>query len=253
MATAIKEILRFCDDLLDAASFEDWSPNGLQVAGPSQASVVVTGVTARLELFERAAELGASLVIVHHGVLHDAGGPIDHLAAARLKALLTNDIALAQYHLPLDAHPQIGNNALLAEALGATNEGSCCPVKDKEIGVIAGFPGDGVKATELVERVEAVCGQAPLALLYGPERIKRLAIVRGGGAGEVTTVSMLGLDGLLTGEPTEHAVPLAAEAGIHLICAGHHATETFGIKRLGELVGEKFPVEHHFINIENPV
>lgn len=253
MAGSVREILGFCDELLDSHAFDDWSPNGLQVAGASETETVVTGVTARLSLFTEAARLGASLVVVHHGVLHDAGGPIDHLAAARLKALFTNGIALAQYHLPLDAHPEIGNNALLAGALGATNEGSCCAVRGKEIGVIAAFPDGGIRAPELVERVEAVCGQAPLALLHGPDEVRRIAIVSGAGAGEVPAVSALGLDGLLTGEPAEHAVPLAEEAGIHLICAGHHATETFGIRRLGEMIAERFAVEHHFVNIENPV
>lgn len=253
MAAPTKDIITWCNELLDAQTFDDWSANGLQVVGADDVDCIVTGVTARLELFEQAAAMGAGLVITHHGILHGAGGPIDRLQAARLKCLLVNGIALAQYHLPLDAHPSIGNNALLAEALGATNEGSCCPVKGRAIGTIAGFDGAGISAADLVERVERVCGQAPLALLNGPQEIRRIAIVSGAGAGEVGTVSGLGLDGLLTGEPTEHAVPLAQEAGIHLICAGHHATETFGIKRLGEMIAEEFGVEHHFINLINPV
>ncbi len=119
MASALTaEVIAFCDDLLDSASFDDWSPNGLQVFGTTRTEVVVTGVSARLELFERAAELGAGLVIAHHGILHGAGGPIDRLQGERLKGLLLPGIALAQDHLPLDAHPTIGNNALLAEGWG---------------------------------------------------------------------------------------------------------------------------------------
>ncbi|MEI6447045.1 MAG: Nif3-like dinuclear metal center hexameric protein [Actinomycetes bacterium] len=246
------EVIAFCDELLDSTSFDDWSPNGLQVFGASETGMVVTGVSARLELFERAAELGAGLVIAHHGILHGAGGPIDRLQGERLKALLLPGIALAQYHLPLDAHPTIGNNALLAEGLGATIAGRCCPVRGREIGVVAEFPG-GIPAAELVERVERLCANPPLALLEGPDMVRRIAIVSGAASGEVSTVAALGLDGLLTGAPSESSVPLAAEAGIHLICAGHHATETFGISRLGDAVAERFGIEHRFIDIPNPV
>ena len=252
MPTEIDEIINFCDTLLDAAAFDDWSPNGLQLPGRTETDTIVTGVTARLELFEAAADLGAGLVITHHGILHGAGGRIDRLQAARLKALLSNDLALAQYHLPLDAHPEIGNNALLAKGLGAEVTGRCCAVKGREIGVVAAFAG-GIEADELVARVEALCGRPPLALLNGSSPIKRLGIVSGAAASSVPAIAELGLDGLLTGEPSEHAVPLAAEAGIDLICAGHHATETFGIKRLGELIAERYGLTHQFVNIDNPV
>lgn len=254
MGTArIKEIISFCDDLLDAGSFDDWSPNGIQVAGGDATSIVVTGVSARLELFARAAELGAGLVICHHGILHGAGGPIDRRQGARLKALLVPGIALAQYHLPLDAHPAIGNNALLAAGLGAEVTGHCCAVRGREIGVIADFGDDGIPVETLVGRIAGLCRREPLALLNGPAVIRRLAIVSGAAAGEVGTVADLGLDGLLTGEPSESSVPTAAEAGIHLICAGHHATETFGISALGDAIAERFGIEHRFIEIPNPV
>ena len=253
MGTAlINDVIAFCDELLDSESFDDWSPNGIQVAGTDSTSMVVTGVSARLELFERAAELGAGLVICHHGILHGAGGPIDRRQGARLKALLVPGIALAQYHLPLDAHPKIGNNALLAAGLGATVSGRCCPVRGREIGVIADF-ADGIAAEALVERVAALCRREPLALLDGPQVIKRIAIVSGAAAGEVGAVADLGLDALLTGEPNESSVPLASEAGIHLICAGHHATETFGIEALGSAIAGQFGIEHRFIEIPNPV
>jgi dinuclear metal center YbgI/SA1388 family protein len=251
-ATQVSEIIDFCDDLLSASSFNDWSPNGIQVFGNPTTESVVTGVSARLELFERAADAGAGLVICHHGILHGAGGPIDRRQGARLKALLVPGINLAQYHLPLDAHPEIGNNALLAQHLGATITGRCCAVRGSEIGVIADF-GQGVSAAELVKLVTAACGREPLALMHGPETVRRIAVVTGAASGEVGIVADLGLDGLLTGEPSESSVPLAAEAGVHLICAGHHATETFGIKALGDAIAARFGVAHSFIEIPNPV
>jgi len=251
-ATQVSEIIEFCDELLSANSFNDWSPNGIQVFGNPTTEAVVTGVSARLELFERAADAGAGLVICHHGILHGAGGPIDRRQGARLRALLVPGITLAQYHLPLDAHPEIGNNALLAQQIGATITGRCCPVRGTEIGVIADF-GQGISATELVARVGAACGREPLALMHGPETVRRIAVVTGAASGEVGTVADLGLDGLLTGEPSESSAPLAAEAGVHLICAGHHATETFGIKALGEAIAARFDVAHSFIEIPNPV
>lgn len=253
MATArVDEIIAFCDGLLDAQSWDDWSPNGVQVHGAEETDVVVTGVTARVALFESARDAGAGLVIAHHGILHGAGGPIDRLQGARLKALLDPGIALAQYHLPLDGHLEIGNAALIASGLGATIEGGCCPARGRDAGVIAGF-GDGIAADELVGRTAALCGSEPLAILAGPERVRRVAIATGAAAGEITTAAALGLDALITGEPSEHAVPLAEEAGVHLICAGHHATERFGVRRLGELVAERFGIGHEFVDIPNPV
>jgi len=248
----VEEIIAFCDELLDAGGYDDWSPNGLQVHGPAETGLVMTGVTARVALFERAAAAGAGLVIAHHGILHGAGGPIDRLQGARLKALLEPGIALAQYHLPLDGHPAIGNAALIAEGLGAQVVGGCCEVRGRDAGVIALFR-EGIGATELVGRIATLCGRDPLAVLAGPQTVRRAAIATGAAAGEIATAAALGLDALITGEPAEHAVPLAEEAGVHLICAGHHATETFGVRRLGELVAERFGIGHEFVDIANPV
>jgi dinuclear metal center YbgI/SA1388 family protein len=250
--TEISEIIGFCDALLDSNSFDDWSHNGLQLAAAAETNSVVTGVSARLELFESAAAIGSSLVVVHHGILHGAGGPIDALQAARLKSLLVNGISLAQYHLPLDAHPQIGNNALLARALGATVTGRCAPVRGREIGVICEFL-DGIDSAELIQRTASVCGQEPLAILAGPQTVHRIAVVTGAASGEVAHIASLGLNALITGEPSESSVPLAQEAGVHLVCAGHHATERSGIEQLGEAIAERFSIPHHFIDIPNPV
>jgi dinuclear metal center YbgI/SA1388 family protein len=250
---AISEIINFCDGLLDSQSFDDWSPNGLQLDASNDTGLIVTGVSARLSLFEMAAEMEAGLVIVHHGILHGAGGPIDRRQAARLYELLDNGISLAQYHLPLDAHPEIGNNALLAEAIGATVTGRCCSVRGREIGVVGEWQGDGLHLDDLAALMRDACGQDPLIIDAGDHPIRSAAIVTGAASGEIGTAADLGLDALITGEPSESSVALAEEAGVHLICGGHHATETLGIEALGNAVADEFGITHHFVNVPNPV
>jgi dinuclear metal center YbgI/SA1388 family protein len=254
MAARTADIVAFLDELLEADRFADLGPNGLQVPGAEEVSTVVTGVSAQRELFERAVAEGAQLVLAHHGILWDfEPRRIGRAQAARLKLLLANDVALAGYHLPLDAHPEHGNNALLADALGATSRTRAFPYKGQEIGVVAHFGGDGVPAAELFERVEAVTGRAPLVFDAGPSRIRTLGIVSGAAGGSLTDAIDLRLDAFLTGEPKEHVMAQARESGIHFVAAGHYATETFGIRRLGELVAERFGVRHVFADIPNPV
>jgi len=173
--------------------------------------------------------------------------------AARLRLLLANDIALAGYHLPLDAHPLHGNNAILAEQLGASSHVRAFPFKGEPIGAVARFDPDGVPAAELFERVAQVTQRAPLVFDAGRERIRTLGIVSGSAANSLSEAIELGLDAFLTGEPKEHVMAQARENGVHFIAAGHYATETFGIRRLGELVAQRFGVRHVFVDIPNPV
>ena len=254
MPARTADIIAFLDKLLDAERFADYGPNGLQVPGAAEVTKVVTGVSAHKELFERALAEGAQLVLAHHGILWDAQprriGPAQ---AARLKLLLGNDLALAAYHLPLDAHREHGNNALLAQGLGATSHEPAFEAKGAPIGVVARFDGDGVPAAELLQRVATLTNREPLAFEAGPPQIRTLGIVSGGGASFLHEAIGLGLDAFLTGEPAEWAMADAHEAGIHFVAAGHYATETLGIQRLGELVAARFGVAHTFVEIPNPV
>jgi dinuclear metal center YbgI/SA1388 family protein len=249
-----REIVSFLDELLDPGGFDDYGPNGLQVPGRAEVGRVVTGVSASLALFERATAADAGLVVVHHGIFWDkAPRALSPAAAARLRVLLTAEINLVAYHLPLDAHPEVGNNALLADGLGATAHEPFAEHGGRAVGVAARFGEDGVEAGELFARVAEVTGRAPLVFDDGPDRVRSLGIVSGGAAGNLETAIEAGLDGFLTGEPSEPAMTTAREAGVHFIAAGHYATETFGVRCLGELLAERFGVAHEFIDVPNPV
>ena len=248
------EILAFCDELLDVAAFEDYGPNGLQVPGAAEVSKVATGVSANLELLTSAVEAGAQLVMTHHGLLWGAElSPLSVPMAARLRALLCADVSLAAYHLPLDAHPEIGNNALLRDALGLeADERPFGEAKGSAVGVI-GRATEPIEPGELRGRLARAVGQEPLVFDSGPERIATVGIVTGGGSFAIHEAGRLGLDALITGEPSEPVMGEAREYGVHFLAGGHYATETFGIRRLGELVAERFSVEHEFIDVPNPV
>jgi dinuclear metal center YbgI/SA1388 family protein len=250
------EMLAFLDDLLEPDGFTDYGPNGLQVPGAEDVEKVLSGVSGQAELFERAVADGAQMVLVHHGVLWDFHPRrIDRVQARRLRALLANDISLVAYHLPLDAHPEVGNNALLADALGCEREGRgpFGVSKGRAIGVRARFPGDGISPAELVRRTAAATDREPLAFLAGPDPVRTIGIVSGGAPELVQQAIDDGLDAFLTGEVAEHVMATAREAGVHFLSAGHYATETFGVRRLGELLAERFGVEHRFVDIPNPV
>jgi dinuclear metal center YbgI/SA1388 family protein len=248
------EILRYCEDLLDSDSFEDYGPNGLQVPGRTEASRIATGVSANLETLERAVETGAELVMTHHGLLWgDVVSPLSAPMAARLRTLLCANCSLAAYHLPLDAHPEIGNNALLRDALGLEpDERPFGQAKGSPVGLI-GRASEPIDLGELRRRLAAAVGREPLVFDAGPERISSVGIVTGAGGFALHEAGPLGLDALITGEPSEPVMGEAREYGVHFLAGGHYATETMGIRRLGVLVADRFEVAHEFIDVPNPV
>ena len=254
MPAAISEILAELDRVLEPERFEDYCVNGLQVPGGAQVQTIATGVSAHAELFELAAGEGAQLLLVHHGLFWGSGvRAIDATLKRRLQLLFDAGIALAAYHLPLDAHPQLGNNALLAAALGAGELVPFALHRGEPIGFIASFPGDGVPAAELFARVREATDREPLVFDAGPARVRRLAIVSGAGSDYTAEAAAAGADALLTGEPAERSMAQAREARVHVIAAGHHATETFGVRRLGEHLAERFELRHVFLDVPNPV
>ena len=261
MPATLSDILAELDQLLELELFEDYAPNGLQVAPSSPPSehrveTVVTAVSAQAELFEKAAEAGAKLVLVHHGLFWNPGFvTVDPILRRRLKLLFDADIALAAYHLPLDAHPRLGNNALIAEALSAERIEPFGRHGSRTVGFLADLPGDGLAPMELVRRLASLTAREPL-LQPTPvpdTPINSLAIVSGGASEYLEEAAAAGAQALLTGEAKEKSMAVARELGLVLIAAGHYATETFGVKALGEHLAERFSVEHLFIDIPNSV
>ena len=248
------QIVAFMSDLLEADSYPDMLPVGLQVPGASDVSTVASGVSASLELFQRAAADGAHMLLVHHGLFYGSGPrpPLSERDVARLRILFDHQISLVADHLALDAHPGLGNNALLCRLLGMEQLQPFGRVGARTIGFIGTLPSP-VTIADLVDRVREHVAPAPLVFRDGPSQVQRIAVISGAASGELLAAADAGADCFLTGEPREQVMGEAREAGIHYIAAGHYATEVFGIRALGELIAERFALAHSFIDIPNPV
>ncbi len=242
------EIIAFADELLDVGSFRDYGPMGMQVVGAEEVEKIVCAVSASRELFERAAATGAQLVLVHHGLFwENEPRTVDRRMKARLQALFDGDLTLAAYHLALDAHPEVGNNARLAQELGLEAQRPFA-----EIGVGGSFPA-GIALGELLSRLRAVVQREPLVFADGRELIERVAIVSGGGAKYLPDAAREGYDVLVTGEAAEPTMMAARELGIHFVAAGHYATERLGVQALAARIAEQSGVPWEFVELENPV
>ena len=192
-------------------------------------------------------------MVAHHGLFWDFHPrSLSPAMRERLRILFDGDISLAAYHLPLDAHPEVGNNALICEALGLERGEPFGAHRGRPVGFV-GRSEDGIAFAELRSRCEAAFGQEPFAWETGPELVHSVGIVSGAAASSFGEAVALGLDAFLTGEPAEHVMADAREGGTHFIAAGHYATETFGVRRLGELLEAEFGLEHHFVEVPNPI
>jgi len=242
------EILDYAAQLLDLASFHDYGPQGLQVAGSDDVAKIVCAVSSSLELFERAAVAGAQLVVVHHGLLWDnESRVVDARVRRRLQALFDADLTLAAYHLALDAHPEVGNNALLAGELGIGDHGPFAG-----IGRVGRLPTPEPIETFLA-RVRERIAPEPLVFAEGPQYVERVGIVSGGGGRYLAEAAAAGCDLFLTGEPEEPSLHLARELGISFVAAGHYATERLGVQALAARVADRFSLEWEFVELPNPV
>lgn len=247
------QLVAACDTLLDASHFKDYTLNGLQVAGREDVARVMTGVTACQALLDAAVAWRADLLLVHHGYFwKNEPVAVTGMKRRRLRTLLVNDINLLAYHLPLDAHAELGNNAQLARRLGVVVEGCA----DGELGeglVWLGSLPEPCSARELADRVDSALSRAPL-LIEAPERrdIQRLAWCTGGAQDMIVQAWEAGADAFLSGEISERTTHLARELGIHYLAAGHHATERYGVKALGDWLAREVGVEHRFVDIDNP-
>ncbi len=248
------EIIAFCDETLEIEKFGDYGPNGLQVPGRTKVTRVATAVSAHLASIAAAVDADADLLLTHHGLFWDFHHrALTEAMARRLRLALGADLNVAGYHLPLDGHPEIGNNALLLRQLGFEPlPGVIGEAKGRHIGAVGVRP-EPIRADELFRLVESELDRKPLVFAEGPESISTIGIVTGAGASDIHRAIELGLDAYLTGEPSEHVMADAREGGIHFIAAGHYATEICGIRALGDLVARRFGVEHEFLDLPNPI
>jgi dinuclear metal center YbgI/SA1388 family protein len=252
MAIALTTLLEEAERFLGAARIADYCPNGLQVEGRPQVRRIVSGVTASQALLDAAVEADADVVLVHHGYFWKGENPcVVGMKQRRLKTLLNNDISLLAYHLPLDLHPQVGNNVQLAEQLGITVEGPLDPDNAKVVGLV-GSLDEPMSARDFARRVQEVLNREPL-LVEGSQMIRRIGWCTGGGQGYIDQAIAVGVDLYLTGEASEQTVHSARENDISFIAAGHHATERYGVQALGEYLAKRFALEHLFIDCPNPV
>ncbi len=256
------DIINYCDDLLEAAQFKDYCPNGLQVEGAEDVTKIVTGVTASQALINAAIAEKADMLLVHHGFFWQGENPnIVGIKQRRIKSLLQANINLVAYHLPLDAHPLLGNNAQLANVLGLEVEG--------RFGGNAGGNGDGSMAIAMHGRVAGKIAASQFAshisetlnrqVLHiapesgGNQNIQTVAWCTGAAQGYIEKAVELGVDAFITGEASEQTAHIARECDIHFFAAGHHATERYGVKALGEHLSQHLDVDQCFIDIDNPI
>jgi dinuclear metal center YbgI/SA1388 family protein len=253
MTASRDDILAFLDRELEISRFRDYGPIGLQVTGRDEVARVALAVSSTLEVFEAAALFEADLLLVHHGLFWDGDSRVvDDLLRRRLEVLFRAGMSLAAYHLPLDAHRELGNNAQLARVLGVAVEDWFMDDRGAAIAARGRFL-EPISLDELAARVEQETGRAPLALPGGPDPIRSIGVCSGGAARGIRAAAALDLDAWLTGEPSEDSRALAAELGISFIAAGHYATETFGVRAVGRELEERFGVETTFVDVANPV
>lgn len=241
------------DRLLQPERFRDYCPNGLQVEGREQIRKVVSGVTACQALIDAAVVEEADAILVHHGYFWKNEEPrVRGMKKQRLQTLLRHDLSLFAYHLPLDAHPQLGNNAALARILGLETEGGMEPGNPLSIGLTGRLP-DVMSAEQFAEHVRGILGREVLHIGEPEDEIETIAWCTGAAQGFIEQAQALGVDAYLSGEASEPTTHIARETGIHYFGAGHHATERYGVQAVGDWLQREHGIEHVFIDIDNPV
>lgn len=246
-----EQLVQACDALLQPQRFKDYGPNGLQVEGRAHVRHVVSGVTASLALIEAAIDAQADAVLVHHGLFwRGQDGRVTGWMKQRLARLLAHDINLLAYHLPLDAHPSLGNNAQLGLRLGLLAEGV---FGDQDLGVIGVSASPLSGATELAQRVAQALGRSPVVVTgAAPRPLRRIAWCSGGAQSSFEAAIAAGADAYITGEISEPQAHLARETGVAFLACGHHATERGGAPAVAAHVAQALGLTHQFIDIDNP-
>ena len=252
MTAVTREALtQYLDELLKPEGFKDYCPNGLQVEGRNEIGLIVCGVTANQALLDLAVAEGADAILVHHGWFwRGESGAVTGIKRRRLKALLAHDINLYAYHLPLDAHPELGNNAGLGKAAGWTQTGS---FGEQGLGCL-GVPATGATVESIAADLENAVGRKPFVLAESAEQpVRHLAWCTGAAQGYFEAAISAGVDAFVTGEVSEPMVHLARETGVAYLAAGHHATERFGVQAVGRAVADRFGIRVRYLEVDSPV
>jgi len=246
------ELAKFLALTLEITRFHDYCPNGLQVAGVTSIKTLVTGVSANLALLEAAIDLKADAVLVHHGYFwRGEDACVVGIKQKRLKLLLAHEINLFAYHLPLDAHPVLGNNAQLAEVLELSADGR---FGADDLACLGTALNASIRtAGDLALAVSEKLGRQPLLIGDPAQPVRRIAWCTGAAQNFMPEAIAAGADIYLSGEISEPTVHLAREAGVAYLACGHHATERYGVQALGQFLARQFGIAHHFIDIDNPV
>ncbi|MFQ5468837.1 MAG: Nif3-like dinuclear metal center hexameric protein [Gammaproteobacteria bacterium] len=251
--TRLDDMVKYCDELLRVDEFQDYAPNGLQIEGKPDVSRIVSGVSANLALIESAIQHRADAVIVHHGYFWRGEDPrIIAMKKRRIELLMVHGISLLAYHLPLDAHPEIGNNASIAEVLGVSTSGNFGSGLQSGLAMY-GELDVATKPEKLSALLQDKLSQAPLHLPGRASEIKSIGWCTGAAQDYLFDAAQLGLDAYISGEVSEQTTHIAREMGIHYFAAGHHATEQFGVRRLADRLSTHFKIDHIPVNIPNPV
>lgn len=246
----LNELRDYIGSELAVSRFRDYCPNGLQVEGRAEVRRIATGVTASQAVLEAATAWGADAILVHHGYFwRNEDAAITGIKKRRVSHLLQHDISLLAYHLPLDAHPELGNNAQLRELLGFVEQGRFGEQDIAMYGTLA----QPQTLQQLAQSIQHALQRAPQVIGHANPNIARIAWCSGGGQGFFEQAVTLGVDAFLTGEISEQNVHVAQETGVAFIAAGHHATERYGIQALGAHVASRFGLEHRYFDQDNPV
>jgi dinuclear metal center YbgI/SA1388 family protein len=247
---SLVSLVDYANQILQPDQFQDYCPNGLQVEGRFEVCKIVSGVTACQALIDKAIHAGADVILVHHGYFWRGDDPcITGIQRTRIQRLLGSDISLLAYHLPLDAHPELGNNAALAKVLDLIPE---AVFGDNGIGHI-GRLQKPMSATEFAVHITHRLGRSVQHIPANKASIETIAWCTGAAQGYIGKAVTAGVDAYLSGEISEQTVHIAREEGIHYFAAGHHATERYGVQVFGEYLARHFGLEHEFIDIDNPV
>ena len=244
---ALRTVVEHLDGYLRIAEVPDYPTalNGLQVENGGEVTRVAVAVDAVQATIDAAVALGADLLIVHHGLFWDGNQPLTGRRFHRVRALLDAGIAVYSAHLPLDVHPEVGNNVLLARALGIVPDGTVGSYKGQPVGVAGRLE---MRREALVARLDELLGGRVKLIPGGPERTARVGVITGGGAGEIEAVRAAGIDTFITGEGAHHTYFQAEEGGMNLLLGGHYATETWGVKALGAHLQDRFGLPWSFID-----